>query len=111
MYCSYARPARPGPIRTRLCGPCIAAIAGSIADLRFKKPHYYSNLIIMQKYLVTPLILRNNNEIDIVNIYSVVSFIFRTLNPNIETNLAAETTVSLKRRQLEVPGICINIFR
>ena len=27
-YCSYARPAQPGPIRTRLCGPCIAAIAG-----------------------------------------------------------------------------------
>ena len=25
---SYARPARPGPIRTRLCGPCIAVIAG-----------------------------------------------------------------------------------
>ena len=27
-YCSYAQPAKPGPIRTRLCGPCIAAIAG-----------------------------------------------------------------------------------
>ena len=27
-YCSYARPAQPGPIRTRLCGPCIAAIDG-----------------------------------------------------------------------------------
>ena len=27
-YCSYARPAQPGPNRTRLCGPCIAAIAG-----------------------------------------------------------------------------------
>ena len=27
-YCSYARPTKPGPIRTRLCGPCIAAIAG-----------------------------------------------------------------------------------
>ena len=27
-YCSYARPTQPGPIRTRLCGPCIAAIAG-----------------------------------------------------------------------------------
>ena len=27
-YCSYARPAQPGPIRTRLCGPCIAASAG-----------------------------------------------------------------------------------
>ena len=26
--CSFARPAQPGPIRTRLCGPCIAAIAG-----------------------------------------------------------------------------------
>ena len=26
--CSYALPAQPGPIRTRLCGPCIAAIAG-----------------------------------------------------------------------------------
>ena len=25
---SYARPAQPGPIRTRLCGPCIAVIAG-----------------------------------------------------------------------------------
>ena len=27
-YCSYVRPAQPGPIRTRLCGPCIAVIAG-----------------------------------------------------------------------------------
>ena len=23
IYCSYARPAQPGPIRTRLCGPCM----------------------------------------------------------------------------------------
>ena len=29
-YCSYVRPAQPGPIRIRLCGPCIAAVAGSI---------------------------------------------------------------------------------
>ena len=29
-YCSYARPAQPGPIRTRLCGPCIAVIAGFV---------------------------------------------------------------------------------
>ena len=27
-FCSYARPAQPGPNRTRLCGPYIAAIAG-----------------------------------------------------------------------------------
>ena len=27
-YCRYVRPAQPGPIRTRLCGPCIAAVAG-----------------------------------------------------------------------------------
>ena len=27
-FCSYARPAQPGPNRTRLCWPCIAAIAG-----------------------------------------------------------------------------------
>ena len=27
-YCSYARSAQPGRIRTRLCGPCIAAKAG-----------------------------------------------------------------------------------
>ena len=27
-FCSYARPAQPGPNRTRLCGPCITAIAG-----------------------------------------------------------------------------------
>ena len=27
-FCSYARSAQPGPNRTRLCGPCIAAIAG-----------------------------------------------------------------------------------
>ena len=26
-FCSYARPAQPGPNRTRLCGPCIVAIA------------------------------------------------------------------------------------
>ena len=29
-YCSYARPAQPGPIQTRLCGPCIAVIAGYV---------------------------------------------------------------------------------
>ena len=27
-YCSFVRPAQPGPIRTRLCRPCIAAVAG-----------------------------------------------------------------------------------
>ena len=27
-FCSYARPAQTGPIRTRLCRPCIAAIPG-----------------------------------------------------------------------------------
>ena len=27
-YCSYTRPTQPGPIRTRLCGPCKAVIAG-----------------------------------------------------------------------------------
>ena len=27
-YYSYARPAQPGLNQTRLCGPCIAAIAG-----------------------------------------------------------------------------------
>ena len=27
-FCSYARPAQPGPNRTRLCGPSIVAIAG-----------------------------------------------------------------------------------
>ena len=27
-YYSYARPAQPGPNRTRLCGQCITAIAG-----------------------------------------------------------------------------------
>ena len=26
-YCSYVRSAQPGPSRTRLCGPCIAAVA------------------------------------------------------------------------------------
>ena len=34
QLCSYTRPAQPGPIRTRLCGPCIAAIAGF--DLKCK---------------------------------------------------------------------------
>ena len=29
-YCSYVQPAQPGPIRTRLCGPSIAAVAGCI---------------------------------------------------------------------------------
>ena len=33
-YCSYARPAQLGPIRTRLCGPCIAVIAGRISYSR-----------------------------------------------------------------------------
>ena len=32
-YCSYARSAQPGPNRTRLCGPCIAAKAGSFKIL------------------------------------------------------------------------------
>ena len=32
-YCSYARSAQLGPIRTRLCGPCIAAKAGSFIIL------------------------------------------------------------------------------
>ena len=32
-FCSYARPAQPGPNRTRLCGPCIAAITGSSSAL------------------------------------------------------------------------------
>ena len=27
-YCSYARLAQSGPIRTRLCWPCLAVIAG-----------------------------------------------------------------------------------
>ena len=27
-FCSYARPAQPGPNRTKLCGPYIAAKAG-----------------------------------------------------------------------------------
>ena len=27
-FCNYARSAQPGPTRTRLCGPCIAAKAG-----------------------------------------------------------------------------------
>ena len=34
-YCSYARPAQPGPIRTRLCGPCIAVIAGCFTNSSF----------------------------------------------------------------------------
>ena len=29
-YCSHARPAQPGPNRTRMCGPCIAVLAGFI---------------------------------------------------------------------------------
>ena len=38
-YCSYARSAQPGPIRTRLCGPCIAAKAGyyCCCDAKFGK--------------------------------------------------------------------------
>ena len=39
-YCSYARPAQPGPIRTRLCGPCIAAMAGD--KVRFGPIRYLS---------------------------------------------------------------------
>ena len=31
-YYSYAQPAQPGPNRTRLCGPCIAAIAAIAGD-------------------------------------------------------------------------------
>ena len=30
----HARPAQPGPNRTRLCGPCIAALAGFNQQLR-----------------------------------------------------------------------------
>ena len=37
QLCSYAPPAQPGPIRTRLCGPCIAAIAGSVTFTKLNK--------------------------------------------------------------------------
>ena len=38
IYCSYARPAQPCPIRARLCGPCIAANAGLLFRIwRFRK--------------------------------------------------------------------------
>ena len=40
-YFSYARSAQPGPNRTRLCGPCIAAKAGSLilsSDSSFVPP-------------------------------------------------------------------------
>ena len=33
-YCNYSRPTQPGPIRTRLCGPCIAALAGFVTHLQ-----------------------------------------------------------------------------
>ena len=32
-YYGYARPTQPGLIRTRLCGPCIAVIAGYFYNL------------------------------------------------------------------------------
>ena len=38
-----ARPAQPGPNRTRLCGPCIAALAGS--KIRFRIPQMESHFI------------------------------------------------------------------
>ena len=51
-YCSYARPAQSGPIRTRLCGPCIAAKAGY--HYHYK---YYYNIFLIKgcgffKYLI-----------------------------------------------------------
>ena len=50
-YCSYARSAQPGPIRTRLCGPCIAAKAGSFSALSLddKLLHMYEKLNSLEK--------------------------------------------------------------
>ena len=48
-YCSYARHAQPGPTRTRLCGPCIAALAG------------YSFKINHQNCLVEMALIRGHN--------------------------------------------------
>ena len=49
--CSYARSAQPGPIRTRLCGPCIAAKAGSFSALSLddKLLHMYEKLNSLEK--------------------------------------------------------------
>ena len=43
QLCSYARPAQPGPIRTRLCGPCIAAIAGYRPLLGYEENKKHNN--------------------------------------------------------------------
>ena len=49
-YCSYARPAQPGPNRTRLCGPCIAALAGFVIVLS----HFvHQNKLIFTKIAFT----------------------------------------------------------
>ena len=55
-YYSYARPAQPGPNRTRLCGPCTAAIAGD--QVRFG-PIRYLNLLRYFSVNVLPSWLRN----------------------------------------------------
>ena len=58
-YYSYARPAQPGPNRTRLCCPCIAAIAGD--QVRFG-PIRLLNLFRYFSVKVLPSWLRNADQ-------------------------------------------------
>ena len=58
-YYSFARPAQPGPNRTWLCGPCIAAIAGDY--VRFG-PIRQLNLFRYFSVNVLPSWLRNADQ-------------------------------------------------
>ena len=65
-YCSYARPAQPGPIRTRLCGPCIAVIAGLVGlfacFMDLFAFYSYSGIFAIYLLLAEPNVINNNKE-------------------------------------------------
>ena len=51
-YCSYAQSAQPGPIRTRLWGPCIAVIAGYLLiSMNILQTYFCINFL----YISTPI--------------------------------------------------------
>ena len=80
-YCSYARSAQPGPIRTRLCGPCIAAKAGSLTRLvEINIFFFYSAVtsISLTSELQTAIMLFNFQQWA-VDIYIVIRLILHLI--------------------------------
>ena len=85
-YCSYERPAQPGPIRTRLRGPCIAVVAGLVGLVACFKDLFalYLRLSIaftgnfaIYLLLAVPNVINNNKEIN--NNYSNMTLTFSPL--------------------------------